>query len=140
MPDDSEVRSTATKIIAFRLGGMLDEDICTHLGITKSTLKLYIYRAGKNGWLDYNTSREAIEYGLDDESRNEKTGLKVKDLIALKVLEGTSFKEFESDTAPLALPAAMVSIRIEQPSSPVPMRQGTIGGSVIDVEPVVKEG
>ncbi len=145
---DSEIREVAVKILAFRLGGMDDKAIAAHLDIHPTTLKTYMYRAHMNGWLNYNTSKEAIEFGLlpkairrldealDDETRNEKTGLMVRTLVALKVAEGTGFKDFGPEFgAGTALPQTAISIRIEQPDNPTPIRVGTIGGQVLDVEP-----
>jgi hypothetical protein len=145
LPDNSILRERAMKILALRLGGMSDEEIAKYLNITRSTISPTLWRAGKNGWLAYNSTREAIENGLmhkvirnldealDDETRNEKTGMTVKAQMALKVAEGTAFKEFGSDTT-MALPnQTAISIRIEQPSVQQPMREGTIGGQVIDV-------
>ena len=128
------------------MAGMSEEKIADYLGLAKISLSSYVYRASKNGWLDYNSSREAIEHGLahkvirnldealDDDFRNVKTGVKVKTAVALKVAEGTMFKDFGDSTTGAAPVQTAISIRIEQPREALPMREGTIGG-VIDVTP-----
>jgi len=141
LPEDSDIRELAMKIIAFRLGGMDDADIAAYLEISPKSVRTYVYRAHMNGWLNYNSSKEAIEFGLmpkvirnldaalDDDYRNENTGLRVKTQVALKIAEGVTFKEFGPDLTPgQALSQTAISIRIEQPAIPAPMRQGTIGG------------
>lgn len=141
LPDNSVFHETAEKILALRAGGMTNQEIGDYLGLKPQSLRTYLYRSHRNGRLDYNSAKETIEYGLvpkalrnlddglDDNHRNEKTGLKVKHLIALKIAEGVSFKEFGPDlTTGQPLSQTAISIKIEQPTNPAPIRQGTIGG------------
>ena len=126
------------QIIAFRLGGMEDAEIAKYLKISPKSIGPYIYRAGKNGWLSFNSSREAIEFGMAHKVlRNIDELLEARDKeTTLEVAKGTMFKEFgaEGQVAPITQTA--ISIRIEQPKVAQPMRPGTIGGmdDVIDVE------
>ena len=133
------------KIIALRLGGMEDAEIASYLGISKNSISQYIWRAGKNGWLDFNNAKDAIENGLahkvlrnldealDDDSRPMTGGPKNKTAVALKIAEGTMFKQFgDTDNAPTQQTA--ISIRIEQPREAQSIRPGTIGG-FLDAEP-----
>ena len=132
------------KIIALRLGGMEDKDIAAHLKITNGTLNTYVWLASKNGWLtQYNSAREAIEYGLahkvlrnldqalDDETRPMTGGPKNKTTVALKIAEGTLFKQFEAAGESGPAQQTAISIRIEQPREAQPMRAGTIGGLTV---------
>lgn len=141
LPEDSDIREIAMKIIAFRLGGMSDADIAGYLEISAKSVRTYVYRAHMNGWLNYNSSKEAIEFGLmpkvirnldaalDDDYRNENTGLRVKTQVALKIAEGVTFKEFGPDLTPQQpLSQTAISIKIEHPTNPVTLREGTIGG------------
>lgn len=142
--EDSPIREAAMKIIALRLGGLSDDQIAEHLGISRKSIGPYIYKAGKNGWLDYGSSREAIENGLahkvirnlnaflDDMSDNDS-----RREVTLEVAKGTIFKEFGAELAAAIAPSTAISIRIEQPSIQQPIREGTIGGTVIDVTPDV---
>lgn len=129
------------RILAMRLAGMPDKDIADYLKISPKSIGPYIYKAGKNGWIqEFTNPRETIEAGLmhkvlrnldsalDDDARNEKTMMPVKTAVALKIAEGTVFKDFEPAAA--APPAQMtaVSIRIER-TDPIPIREGTIGGT-----------
>ena len=150
MPPDSDVRETCAKMTALQLAGMTDQEIADYLGLGLQTIRSYRYLAGKNGWMEFNTPREAIEFGLmpkvirnlnaalDDRYRNETTGLTVGTTVALKIAEGVTFKEFgQADGTGAALPQTAISIRIEQPANPMPLRAGTIGGQapIIEVEP-----
>lgn len=137
LPADSDIRETAMKITAFRLGGMTDERIAEELGIAYKSIKSTIFRAGKNGWMDYTTTREAIENGLAhkvirnlnamlDDSSNPDAQREV----TLKVAEHTIFKEFGAEVGAgmISAPQTAISIRIEHPAVIQPIREGTIGG------------
>lgn len=140
LPDDSIVRERAMKIIAFRLGGMSDDEIAKYLGIGRRSIGPYIYRAGKNGWLDYNSPREAIENGLAHKVlRNLNAMLDNGDdaatqrEVTLEVAKGTIFKAFDQDRgAQVEQAAPVVALQVvitkpEQAALP-PIREGTLGG------------
>ena len=123
---------------------MEDQEIADYLKIKRTCISTYIWLASKNGWLtQFNSAKEAIEYGLahkvirnldeglEDISRNEKTGLMVKTAVALKIAEGTLFKQFGDATESGSTQQTAISIRIEQPREQQPMRPGTIGGSMV---------
>lgn len=146
LPKDSEIRTHALKIMAMRLSGLEDKEIGTVLGLNQQTIYNYMYRAGKNGYLDYYNAEDAIAYGLmpkviqnlhdglDDDVRNDNTGLMVKTLVAMKIAEGTVFKKY--DTANRAeAPLMMIGVKIEMPEGAVPQaREGTTGGTPAYVE------
>lgn len=108
-PEDSPIRETAIKIYLMRGAGMDEATIAEHLGLSVKTLSGYIYKAGRMGWLnDFIVDHKArlqdvimhkvldnIQEGLEDEERNEKTGMKVKTTVALKVAEGALFPSMQ---------------------------------------------
>lgn len=137
LPEHSSIRQTAIEIYMMRSAGMSEDAIAAALGLAKSTLPGYVYRASKMGWLDEHIQsvKDHLEHktmhkvmanldeALLDETRNEKTGLKVKTHVALKVAEGALFPKVAA--AP-AQNNAMMGIRIE-----------IVGG---DNAPTVREG
>lgn len=150
LPSNSKVRTTAMQIIAMRISGMEDDQIAAELKISKNSISPYVYRATKNGWLDITYDPKArlqlqtmhkvvqrLEEGLDSKG-TLNTGMKERTHVALKMAEGTLFKQFnEAQTAPLA--QAVVAIRIEMPAGPQQtIREETTGGTpaFIDAEVV----
>lgn len=135
--------------VAMRIAGMEDDEIAKSFNIEKATLRGYIYLAHKNGWLDLPTAKEAINYNLIplavrklyDSMRSDRVmanGLPESTHVALKVAEGTSFKEWDKVAEPLA-GSTVVAIKIEMPQGPVPqMREETTGGTpaFVDAEVV----
>lgn len=141
----------AMQIIALRIQGMDDADIAKQLDISEKSVSPYVYRATKNGWLDidYNPKErvqfqmmhkvvQRLEEGLDDSFRNEKTGMKVQTTVALKVAEGTLFKQFADQQQTSDRPT-VVAVQIVMPEGPRQVvREETTGGTpaYIDAEPV----
>jgi len=138
LPPDSKVRLVALTAIAMRLAGMSDPDICKALNISEKSLSPYIYRAGKNGWLDIDNPKARIQYQLmhkavanldgmlgNDDPLAAKT---IRHETTMKLLEGTVFREFEEQKE--APPTqTVVAIKIEMPSGPTQtMRDETTGG------------
>jgi len=143
------VRTQALQIIAMRINGHEDEEIAKLMGISKNSISPYVYRATRNGWLDidydpkqrvqyqmmHNVVRN-LEEGLNDEYRNEKTGMKVKTTVALKVAEGTLFKQFDQQVAETPH-TTIVAVKVIMPEGPLQqIRQETTGGvpAYIDAE------
>lgn len=141
LPDDSIVRTTALQIMAMRLSGMEDAEIAATLKISKNSISPYVYRATKNNWLDitYNPKErlqmqtmhkvvQRLEEGLDS-TGVLNTGMKERTHVALKMAEGTLFKQFDTvQAAPAA--QTIVAIRIEMPTGPVQtIRDETTGGA-----------
>jgi hypothetical protein len=124
--EDSPIRLAALKIMAMRKAGVADAEIAKALGLSEKTLPGYLYKAGKMGWLTFDDPKDALEYqilhkavkrldeGLDDETRNEKTGMPVQTVVALRIAEGTVFKKFDQANT-LVGPMTAISIKIEQP-------------------------
>jgi DNA-binding CsgD family transcriptional regulator len=140
LPDNSSIRETAIRMYLMRSAGMSDDEIAGTLGMSKKTISGYIYKAGKNGWLkefldepkdiiEYQLSHKVIknlEEALDDNTRNEKTGVPVKTAVALKVAEGTIFKKF-AEAPVTSSQSTIVGVRVEVVGGERPaMRDGTV--------------
>lgn len=139
------------QIVAMRIAGMSEVEIATALGISKDTLPGYVYLASKGGWLDLPTAKEAINYNLIPLALRKlyqamrstnvmANGLPESTHVALKIAEGTSFKEW--DKVPEGTGAStVVAIKIEMPTGPMPtMREDTTGGTPAFVDAEVVHG
>lgn len=139
LPPDSKVRQTALQIIAMRISGMEDPQIADALKISQKSISPYIYRAGRNGWLNLDNPVERVQYelmhkvvrnlaeGLDDSVRHQTSGMPVKTAVALKIAEGTIFRE--QRTPEDSTGSQIVAIKIEMVNgAPTTMRPDTTGG------------
>lgn len=148
IPADSIIRKKALRIVALRANGISDDDIAKELGMNRSSIGPYLYRAGKSGWLDLETPADKLEYevmhtvvknieeALTDTTRNEKTGVRVKDEMAMRMAESTVFKKWGTDQARAGagVPSMALSINIVGADHKVTMRAGTIGGTPAYIE------
>ncbi len=150
LTENSTIRTTALKIIAMRAADMTDAEIAKALGLAPSTIRPYLYKAGRNGFIDiFDDPKDQLEYqmlhkvvrnlneGLDDSARHETSGMMVKTQVALKVAEMTIAKRF-NEPVTAAQASTIVAIRIETPSGPAPeIREGTTGGTpaYLDITP-----
>lgn len=134
LPPDSKVRLIALQAIAMRIAGMEDPDICKALGISEKSISPYIYRAGKNGWLDIDNPKARMQYqvvhkvvrNLDEMLDSSDPG--VRERITVETAKGTLFKDFgEQQQAPTQ--QTIVAVRVEMPTGPQQqMRDDTTGG------------
>ena len=143
---DSPVRESALKIVAMRAMGMDDDAIGEVLGVKRQTVQNYLCLAGSQGWLDgLPDPKDRIKYDLMHKVlRNIDETLDADDPVrrgdyALKVAEGTIFKEFGEQQTQQFSPSTLVAIKIEYPpGEPQTIRAETIGGrpayGAIDVE------
>ena len=138
-PENSSIREKAIKILFLRGAGMPDEQIAEQVGLSVKTLSRYLYQAERMGWLDglLIEPKERLEYevlnkvvsvikdGLDDEHRNEKTGMQVKTHVALKVAEGALYPRLQQQ--PGGGNTMMMGIKIEVVGgAPQEVREGTV--------------
>lgn len=68
-PKDSRVAKAVTAAIAMRAQGMRPDDIAAELGLTKETIRTYIKRAHRKGWINHNSfddPEDRLEYVLKD--------------------------------------------------------------------------
>lgn len=148
--DTSPMRLTCTKIATMQAAGFPNEEIAKALGIEARSIKGMMWKAGRNGWLDFDEPRNRLEYqilpkalqNLDDAMRSEailNTGMSERNAISLKIVEGTLYPQFATQAAPAAN-ATLVGVRVEiVGGSEKPLvREGTIMGSAeyVDAETV----
>lgn len=135
LPPDSIVRVKALQIMALRVSGMSDANIAKELDLSEKSIAGYVYRAGKNGWLVFNSSAEHINNQLVpkalrnlDAMLDDTTDKPTQKDATFELLKGTAFKAFgeQQQAAPVQ---TVVAIRIETPAGPPQqIREGTIGG------------
>jgi len=152
LPPDSKVRRCALLIMAMRLAGMEDGEIAKGLDISPKSISGYIYRAGKNGWLNLDAPRERLEYqmtnrALDnlEEMLEDNTALPpgvkiVKHEATHRLLEGTLYKQF-SEPVQQQVQQTVVAVKIEMPAGPTPaVRDDTTGGTPAFLDAAIHEG
>lgn len=145
--DDSDCRPKAVQIVIMRQAGLDDEQIGAALGIKKSTISALLYKAGKNGWLDFDDPKNRMEYqvlhkvirnideALDSEvllvERKERTA------VALEIYKAN--KATEQPAPPVASVASLMGIKIQiVGGDPGTVREGTVMGNstYVDTKPV----
>lgn len=150
---DSVTYERCMQILAMRAAGIEDKDIAANLKLSMQTVWNYCYIAGKNNWTDEFANAKdnikfrimpkvmrEIEAGLSDRHRNEKTGVQVATAVALKIAEGTVFKEF-GDVGTQQVNNNIIAIRIETvPGQQMEIRAGAIAGTPAYAEGEVVDG
>lgn len=142
--EDGKVRMAALKIQEMLGLGLSREEIGKALDLAPSTLRTYMYRAAKSGWLNLDDPRETLEYkllpkavqvladGLDDTNRNEKTGLEVRTQVALKLAEGALYPK--QDMPAIQAPS-FVGVKVEIVGGvKSEVREGTVMGGQTYIE------
>ena len=141
LPPDSKVRAVALMMVAMRAAGKSDDEIASELKVSPKSIQGYIYRASKNGWINADSPIDRVKYellhrvvdqlgkGLKDKTRHNSSGMRVQTAVALKMAEGTLFKEFDQTTG-APVPSTVVAVQVVMPEggSP-PMREDTAGGT-----------
>jgi transposase len=134
LPKDSKVRTTAMHIIAMRISGMDDDEIAASIGISRRSISQYLYRAGKNGWLDIDNPKDRMEYQLIPQVVQNLAEMlvsadpEVKQTVTMETAKGTIFKQFGEQAQQLP-PSTLVAIRIDMPPGPAQViREETTGG------------
>jgi hypothetical protein len=149
LPPNSVIREKAIKIVAMRAGGFKPSEIAAALNIKESNIRPYVWRASKNGWIDFDDPADSLEFrllpkvmknldeALDDHTRHMTSGVKVKDALSVEIAKGTIFKRFDQGVG--VAPQTIVAVKIEMPEGPRPqVRDGNeVGGvpaHIIDAE------
>lgn len=126
---------------------LTNNDIAKRLGIAPKTLNNHIYRARKEGWLQFEDPLEEVEYGivpkvvknlnkfLDDEDK----------VVTLEVAKGTLFKQFQDAKGISEKSTNIIAIKLELPEVGVDgvIASGNIVGKpkpVIEAEVIHAEG
>jgi hypothetical protein len=150
----SKAYEQAMKVLAMRTAGCTTEQISEAMDLAPQSIHNLVQLAGKNGWMSEQlaSAKDVVEFqimpkvlreleaGLDDRHRNEKTGVQVKTLVALKVAENTIFKSFDQVQASAQNNNAISLTVIMPPGAPQAVRAGTVSaapayeeGEVVDV-------
>ena len=137
--EGSQIGEAGVRIYVMRAAGIPDEAIAKALNLSVKTLSGYVYKAGRNGLLDdvLHEPKERLEYavlhkvvrnleeGLEDDHRNEKTGLQVKTHVALKIAEGALFPRVQQQA--IGGTNMLMGIKIEVVNGePGEVREGTV--------------
>lgn len=147
-PKESKVRNTVFAAVALKAEGWKNEEVAEKLGITKNTLKTYMYRAHCNGWLNiaaFEDPDDKLEIVLKSKTiRNIDEFLENRDKeVTLETAKGIGlFKSHQSIKNDAVAPIGIaLSVNVEMPPSgtaPV-ARIGSIGGAPYFDAEVVNE-
>ena len=148
LPPNSLVRQKVLAIVAMKLGGKPTEEIAATLHIKESSIKQYMWLAGKNGWLKRHAIDPAdrleheiahkVVRNLDEMLDSDDSGR--RDKATLATAEGMLFKRYATEGQQQP-PLAIIGIRIEQaPGTTTETREGTTGGNGRFVEGQVVGG
>lgn len=140
-PKDSKIYKSVLAIIALRRSGASAQDISDQLGLTKHTIRAYLYYSNKRGWLleqDLDDPNDKLEYVLAGKAvrnlsefldqKNENVSLEVAK--GLGLLPGPKVLNQPVTTMGMAL-----RIVVEAPPAPISgiaipqIREGSIGGT-----------
>lgn len=137
-PKDSKVYKSVMAIIALKAQGQTTKEIAETLQISVHTVKQYLFRAGKKGWLNisnFDDPQDQLDVVLKSKViRNVDEFLDERDKeVTLKV-----FDHFKPAAGPelQQLPQAMVlQVKVDLPqmlvqSSTIQIRAGTVGGNL----------
>jgi hypothetical protein len=150
---NSMVRRKAVAIVAMRAQGYSNDEIAAELKIKPQSIKQYLYRATKSGFLvnkdglllqdphdalEFDVAHRAVrnlKAALDDEPIVTKGG-EIKAVspsmtkLALKVAEGTLFKKFDQSKDPQQHGMQVLAVRVEMPAgAAATVDAASIGGA-----------
>ncbi len=140
-PKDSKVYKTVLAVIAMRAQGAKMEEISQTLGHSKDTLRQYVSRANKRGWItiqDLDDPDDQLEYVLKNKvTRNLSEYLENRDKdVTIEAAKGLGlFKTHQVVKGETNAQIGMaLRVQVEMPpmasgQSPVTIRPGTIGGA-----------
>lgn len=152
LSENSKVRETALKIVALEAANIPRPEIAKTLGITEGTLRTYLHLAGKNGWIEFTDPRDSVEYSLihkavrnldeamSDETRAYATGIKVKDALSMKILEGSLLKNYDQSQAQAPVTVIGVKVEIVGGGERPQIREGTLNATPAYIEGETDEG
>lgn len=136
-PKDSKVRRTVFAAVALKAQGLKNKDVAEQLGITTNTLKVYMYRAHKNGWFNiesFEDPDDKLEIVLKSKTiRNLDAFLDILDKdVTLETAKGLGiFKQHQTIKTDQVAPIGIaLSVNVEMPpagTAPI-ARIGSIGG------------
>lgn len=141
LPAKSKLKKTVMRILVLRTKGYALADIGEMLGLSPHTIRGYLYKAGRNGWLeDLDDPRDRIEHDiLHKVVRNMSDALDSadesrRDDMTIKIAQGTVFKTFDQQ-ANQAPPIMTLAVKIEQAEgATTTVRAGAVVGRPAFVE------
>jgi hypothetical protein len=137
----STIHRNALKIMAMRMTGIKDKVIAEQLKISVQSVRNYVHQCLKSGLIqpDWLTAKEQLEDillplalenikdAMYDDTRDKKTGFKVRQVTGLEIAKGTLFKDF--DKAAEATASNAIQINVVMPPGPEQtVREGAIAG------------
>jgi predicted transcriptional regulator len=161
-PKDSKVRKAVMVYLALRAQGFKMDEIAEHLGLTKNTIRTYVFRANQAGWINiasFSDPEDQLEHVLKskavrninavlDEEVTDDSGEKALSDRAVdmtkELAKGTGlFKQHQvtkSDAAPSLGVALKVQIEMPPAGTTPQIAIGSLGGQpafpgeIIDAE------
>lgn len=149
IPKNSMVKRKALAIVAMRANGYTDDQISEELHITKGSIRTYLYRATRSGFLvdrksgslladphdrlEYDLAHKAVrnlEAMLDSDTILERGQKSVRMEATLEMAKGVLFKKFDQAAAP-SMPTNVLQIKIEGAQSKVDV---TAGGAPLYID------
>ena len=138
LSENSTVKETAIRIYAMRMAELPEDQIAQTLGLSKASVRSYVYKAGRMGWLDefLHEPRERLEYAVMhkvvrnleealDSSNELQTGMKERTAVALKIAEGALYPRLQQQQG--SGTTNLMGIKIEiVGGEPAKMRDGTV--------------
>jgi len=132
--------------------GIPRDEVAKTLGLSPKSIAGYLYKAGRNGWLDFDDAKAELEYSLMpkvlrnlaeslDGNHVLANGSRERVTTALKIAEGALFPKM-APTESLA-PSTVVGIKIQVVGgTPDPIREGAVMGvdRYIDAETIEDNG
>lgn len=146
-PRDTKLYKTVMAIVALKAQGMTAKSIGEQLELSPHTIKVYLARAARKGMLNMDS------FDLPDDKIDVILRSKVVrnvDVLLDKHDKDTTLKVFEllnpvqKEVAPIQQTAMVLQVRVDLPptaptSSPIYIREGTIGGTIATGIPVDAE-
>lgn len=148
--DESPMRLTCTKIATMQAAGLPNEEIATALGIAARSIRGMMYRAGRNGWLEFDDPKNHLEYQIlpkalrnlhdaMDSTAVLNTGMLERNALSLKIVEGTLYPQFANQVVASAGPTLVgVKVEIVGGGDRPQVREGTIMGNSTYVDAKVE--
>lgn len=146
LPATSKLKKQVVRILALRTRGYSLAEVGEAMGLSPNTVRGYLYRAGRNGWLeDMDDPRDRIEHDvLHKVVRNMSEALDSadesrRDDMTIKVAQGTIFKTFDQSAQAAQPNVLALALKIEHVQGAITeVRQGAIHGkpAFVDAEVV----